>query len=919
MHMKTISSGFTVFLLVFLTGIFLLSPAISEGQEPELVPAKELATTQLMKQVKVLLEHGQAVEAIPYLEESLVRFAEVDGENYAAARAEGMVQLGLCYLETQKYSDAADLFETFIADYPAHESAMVSRILTLEALARLNDRARMTAYIDRLQGRGEFDQLTAALKDPANADTCRHALVALMEAYAQSADLDRFKQFFPYCDEDVLNDMGLNLSLMDGGDLAVEQEHFVEALELYRFVKPGSELIAGCDRRLAVLKDELGTELKWVPQKERARQQAQRESEQQRYDRLLSERSVLEENSYDLDLMLRMAQCYDAMGRHWIAIPVFQYLYKEFPESRVAERCRYFSFSSLLGARELALALDEGSAYTNQYPQGRFCDEVTLSLMHVQLGLEHLEAADGLGRSLLTQTPVHRYLDQVNYLLGFVQFQRENYEAAIPFFQETATKWPARLYAEESTYWVGMCTLFLGQYERTVELFEHYLTESEWSPRAFAEDVTYRLGMAYYGLEDDPKAETVFKGFLEQFPRSELVSEACSMLGDLYGAEGNLDLALDYYARARESAVNSMQLDYAVFQAAKAYELLGRNEGIIEWMTDYLLPSDRKGRFAEAGVWLSKAWRASGDPDKALDACCDTLIRYGNDPQAAGFGSLIDEMMSAVNDPEQGAHRIALAKSRLEPVREKALAADDSKTLSLYLTVLFAQWSEGDARVAYDDSLLAEPAFEAFAPLHLLRFAEVAAARHESTRVLQAYNYFVQTFNESEQALKMANIGMAASIETADYPAALALAQTMLEEHSGEPAAALTQKLAGDALRLMERYDEAVEMYSKLLKVREWRGPLTPQALYWTAVCKKSQGDTEKAFAYFQRVYVLYGQYPEWVARAYAGSVECLRELGRDEELVRTWREMVAIPEIAARPEGREAQAALDAWQGGAQ
>ena len=134
-----------------------------------------------------------------------------------------------------------------------------------------------------------------------------------------------------------------------------------------------------------------------------------------------------------------------------------------------------------------------------------------------------------------------------------------------------------------------------------------------------------------------------------------------------------------------------------------------------------------------------------------------------------------------------------------------------------------------------------------------------------------------------------------------------------------EPALATTHLLGGDALRLSGQFDEAVEMYSELLKVRAWRGPLTPQALYRIAACKRALGDVEQAFAYYQRIYILYGEYSDWVAKAYAGSVECLRDLGREGERVHTWREMVANPDVAGRPEGLEAQGQLDRLQGGAE
>lgn len=904
-------------LLVLATGSVLVSSSFALApEEDELLPSGELSTTQLMKLVKKLLEHDMVNDAVPYLEEALVRLEGDDDEDVVAARAEVMYRLGLCYLDTSQFISAAELFQTFVDSYPGHDYALVAPVMTLEAFARSGDSVQMTAYIDSLEDQGGFARLTAALNDPAHADACRHALSTLMEAYAQSSDLDRFEQFLPFCDEDVLCDMGLNWSLLDGGDLAMEEGQFLDALQLYRLAKTAEELMAGSERRLKAMKAELDKELKWVAIRDRAAQQAERASDEQHYEMLLADCKAFDAERYSLDLMVRMAQCYDGMGRQWLAIPVFRHIYTEFPESHVAERSRFFAFSSLLGVQEFAQALDEGGAYSDHYPNGRFRDEVSLGMMHAQLGLKNFDATDELGHSLLVQVPEHRYVDQVNYLLGYTQFQRGNYEAALPLFQETATNWPDRIYAEESTYWVGMCTLFLGDFEGAVGLFEHYLTESEWSPRAFEEEVTYRLGVAYYGLEDDAQAETVFLGFLDRFPDSDLVSEAYSMMGDLVGAKGELDSALDCFEKGRETAVNPTQFDYALFQSARVFELLERHEDIIALMTDYLQTPDREGRFAEAAGWLSQSWRMLGENGKALDACCETLVQYGNDPQAVGVDTLVEEIQAAVNDPDRGAQLLARAKSMLEPAREEALGSDESKTLALYLTVLLAEWSDGAERAAYEEALLAETTFDAFAPLPLLHFAEAAAARGQSARVREAYDYFVENFGASGQALEMANIGISSLLEDGENAEALALAQATLSRYADDdPATAITHKLAGDALRLTGKYDEAVKMYSQLIGRRAWRGPLTPQALYWSAVCKQSQGDDEAAFTYFQRVYVLYTQYPEWVAKAYAGSVDCLRALGRADELPRTWREMVANPEVAQTPEGREAQAELDKLQ----
>ena len=81
--------------------------------------------------------------------------------------------------------------------------------------------------------------------------------------------------------------------------------------------------------------------------------------------------------------------------------------------------------------------------------------------------------------------------------------------------------------------------------------------------------------------------------------------------------------------------------------------------------------------------------------------------------------------------------------------------------------------------------------------------------------------------------------------------------------------------------------------------------------------CRQALGQWAEAFAYYQRIYVLYGGYPAWVAKAYMESMVCLEALGgREEELLQTCREMISIPALAAFPETDEARERLKQLSG---
>jgi tetratricopeptide (TPR) repeat protein len=158
----------------------------------------------------------------------------------------------------------------------------------------------------------------------------------------------------------------------------------------------------------------------------------------------------------------------------------------------------------------------------------------------------------------------------------------------------------------------------------------------------------------------------------------------------------------------------------------------------------------------------------------------------------------------------------------------------------------------------------------------------------------------------------MMNNKLIALVQEAKYPEAIALAEDITGRFGCQTKVGLTRKLKADALRLSNQYDAAIKTYNELFAVREWRGRMTPEALYGIGCCLDAQGKSGEAFAFFQRVYVLYEGYTGWSAKAYEGSIQCLEKLGRRADALKTLQEMLSKADVAATPEGQRARVLLD-------
>lgn len=76
------------------------------------------------------------------------------------------------------------------------------------------------------------------------------------------------------------------------------------------------------------------------------------------------------------------------------------------------------------------------------------------------------------------------------------------------------------------------------------------------------------------------------------------------------------------------------------------------------------------------------------------------------------------------------------------------------------------------------------------------------------------------------------------------------------------------------------------------------------------------EGKPNLAIPYFQRIYVMYGRWSEWVAKAYYRSGEAFEKLQDTEAARKTFQELAEKEELAELPEFKKAQDRLKTMGG---
>ncbi len=896
------------------------------------------ATSVLLARVKDLLKQDRPEELLPYLEEVLVRMGDGDDADTQDARSFCMYQIGVCRMQIGNYTDAISSFEAFIKEFPKDSLAPKASLLIAEAYAMdqnwsavekyaqslMDDKAldperRMTAYkllSGALYHQQKWQEATVPLlevfESAEESKVRSQAAVMLATCYAKQNRFEKLTEFLPHGGELAQQSGGLNIALLEAADKKNKAGDYKNALYLYRMVLMKDELIVRYQKQMAKLEAFLAQPFApGVGRTRSAYDKVHRAKQMEYNDRKDGLEKIQEASVYDMDISLRIAQCYVGLKRNIPACTLYQKMIAEFPEHELAEDARFNSFSVMLDMQNWDAAMQEGAVYMSQYPQGKFIDELSINLMQIYLQRDRSADALALGLNVLELRPEHRFIDQVKYLLGYIYFQDLDYRNALIFFTEVLEKWPESIRAESCEYWVAMSHLFAGQYDQAASDFATYLNNPAYPEKRFAEDASYRLGIAQYGLGEFEKSEATFLQFINLYPDSDLESEAYSMLGDLRGAEGDLEMALKFYEQGYKAAVNIEQINYAIFQSATVYELEKRYDEIISTMESYLADWGEESNFAGAAFWIGKSYKATGRYVEALSTYIEAVVEFGDLLENNDVDLILRELIDEQETEEGRLHQRSI-QTRMN--RELRIAKQQGEeTLALRLETLLAYITEGSTQEEHLTAILSKGNLKIASPLTLLLMAGEAAGRGDLQLVHETYDHCVAVFEESEILLDVMNLELQTRLDEKDIEGVIELAEEITNRFGYQKEVGITRKLKADAHRLSKQYPEAIETYTELFAVREWRGPLTPEALYWIGYCKNKLGETEEAFAFFQRVYVLYEGYTDWAAKAYEASIESLQKMGgRDADIVRTCQEMLANEKIAATPEGKRARVLLN-------
>lgn len=915
--MQSLPSALTRFLFCILIGMGFLGFAEAQQSPPQASPPLgEMATGAIEQEAAFLVGSKKFGEAAPLLAELISRLAESTNPQIQT-RLEGYRYfLGLGYVFSDNWPGAIEAFANFLGHHPKSNRVSKVRALYAEALmqgGQFTDAAEeyktlLAAHLPDTERISLLEKLAFSLMRGGKSSDAipvlldllqrsRHekqreqSVVLLAQAYIESNQAAKVIELLPKlltrAPRARLN-IDFNLALLNGGDKMFAAEQYVLALLFYHLTLPPRQMIEWSERLEESLLGERDAAIQ-SSQYERVANINRQIQETQ------AARAMIEEmKDFSEEHKMRLAQTYFSSQRFYEALWTFWDLFKKYPKSRMAEDSCFGAFSLAGQLDQDAKAKEAGLHYMEAFPEGKYWEDVSMQLGQVFMRNKEYPMAIAFFTEVLSTRPEHSQRDHLLFLLGFSQFQEEMFAEARANFQTLRQEYPQSKYQPEAHYWTGMTYLFEGNYPEALDVFDTFLADDSSGPLRI--DAAFRRAVCLYALERYPEAAAALSTYVREYPVSAVTPEAYNLLGDSLGAIGRLEEALAAYRKVEDTAARQSQTDYATFQVGRIFEELEQFDEMEKWFDRYLKRYGTRGDHTQAVYRRGLALQEQGKTQEALDSYWESVKQYGNDPGAIGIDNILDTYVHQED-----------AKSLPDKLRSAIAEAErqEQRSLALRLHRVLATVDEGASPpvVKEEDLALASPAVQ----LWIGKLSE-KSERHLSE---SAYKAILKDYGRTQWApaawLQLARLAFAEM----DWKSASEASEQARNIAPLDMTAAEATMLLGDISFAQKEYPTAIARYEEVLQVKDWRGALWPESLYRIGESLLAEGRNKEAYAYFQRIYVLYAHYTDWTARAYLQCVEISQELGLKGDAMRTLGEMLGNDSLRTTKEYATAEQRL--------
>jgi TolA-binding protein len=596
--------------------------------------------------------------------------------------------------------------------------------------------------------------------------------------------------------------------------------------------------------------------------------------------------------NFDSSIRFRLAQAFLDAGRYRETAFVLENMLDQLPADSVVEQGSETLAQCYSQIGRWDKVIEVAGKFAKKFPGSK-----GLPAMLLQKGLalqsqEKTAESNAVFDEFLQKYPNDPLAPNAAYFRAYNSVVLQDFSDAAKRFLEVQNKYPRSSVAAEALFWQAQALSMGHRSEEALPLYEAYIQKYPQGDSLL--EARYRHAFTLYDLGQYAKAVPELEKFIVENPGNPNSAEGMLLLGDVYFGRHEYQKAIDLLLRVPRGVGG--YAEEAWFKVGKYYKLAGDTDKQRALFEKFQAEFPNSPRLAEAIHQLGLTY--PDDPAKQREIYWQAFDRFGNDPKQWGVTDILQSLVKASGTPEL---HDELTK-RLGDIRTQAAVDKDKRTLALN-----AAWGLARAQRASDPSA---------ADRTLVEAAPLAAAEIDNPGLLMDIAQAFQSAGKLDQALALysdirrwnpvspfnqaifANLGF------------IALDQGKVDDARGDfdryfnetPAIDLRGKVM---LKLAEielasgHKDKAIEAYEKALEDKGVDREQKAAALLAIGGIYIDLKQPDKAIPYFQRIYILYGAFPEIVARAYLKSALAFELRGDSLAAARSYIEMLNLPDLA--------------------
>lgn len=817
-------------------------------QHPELLSREILEELSFWDAIQNF-QAGEYREA----QESLGKFFQQNDFTYSR-RLEALTLFGTCYVIDGYYRTAAEFFANQVPNLRRARGGRIyaSRGVVLQMLSLIQSE--------------QYDQ----------------ALRLLKEEYP---NLDQLTQ--------IVSFQTLALTL---GSHYMEQEDYYSAIACLQRIWPRERLLRHQRETLSELKERKEA-LEGNPTAQSVLFQV--ESEITKVQRELE--NFVKIGEFDAALRLRLAMAFQGLERYREAALIMEDMLQRMEISPVVESASLAVIQCWSQLERWPKAIEAAENYLQTFgddPENRNLPQVLFMQADAMMQLQENADAEAVFKRIAASFPEHEIANKAIFMSGFCQLIQDKNDEAIRTFDEVLKKDAMSSLGQDAFYWKGMAYSFSKQYDECFGQMERYLEDYREAGLKYESEAAFRMAYCTFCKADYEGAIAEFRQFLNDYGTTAPDGdEARLLLGDALLGIGEADEGIASYASIDPASTRFFEDGY--FKTGKAYKLLEEVEKMRAHYLAFLEKYPESQRMPEAVYWIGWTHVHAGDLDKARDIYWDTIRKHGDTAELFAIEELftgLPKVYKRMGPAGMGELTRALQGLYIEADREK------KTTLAVR-----ALWADGRLKREQDRldeasalltrlSTLIDP--EIHNPQIVADAADTLAEKGEAEEAARLYRELKKWNPISyHKARAYRGLGMIAE-KAGDFDEAI----RQFREYEDEAAA--STDLSGIVLRRVKleleqgKTGEAKADLEALLESPVTRTGQKAETLFLIGEILAAEKEFEKATAYYERVYVVYGKFRELVARSYYRRGEALEELGRKTAAFEVYSELASRKDL---------------------